>query len=53
MRRSNKVSKSLTAAVGVMLAGCLVQPVCAQSGPEFTDLQGYSMETPAIKNIVS
>jgi hypothetical protein len=53
MRWSSELSKLLTRAVGVVVAGCFAQAALAQSEPEFMDLQRYSMETPAIKSILS
>lgn len=56
MRQSHRISKLLATAASVLLGGFFVQPFQAQdgaqSGPEFTDLHGYSMEAPAIKNMV-
>lgn len=52
MRRSHRISQLLATAASVMLGGFFVQPIQAQSEPEFTDLHGYSMEAPAIKAMV-
>lgn len=53
MLRFQNASKLLAAAVNVVLASALLQPVMGQNAPEFNDLHGYSMETPAIKNMVA
>ncbi len=53
MRQFHRISQLLATAASLMLGGFLVQPVQAQQEQEFTDLHGYSMETPAIKNMVA
>jgi hypothetical protein len=53
MNPSRKIVRLLTATASVMFVGLVVQPVFAQTEPELTDISGFTMERPAITNLIA